>query len=75
MVKSFRKYDRLFMYEAGIHHYMARSEDAVDDSEAEMLPDERAVIAERAAEVSELDDDEFVSVDELAEELDIDRDE
>jgi hypothetical protein len=53
---------------------MARSEDTVDDSEAEMLPDERAMIAERAAELSELDDDEFVSVDELADALDIDRD-
>jgi len=63
------------MYEAAICRRMARSEDAVDDSEAEMLPDERAVITERAAELSELDDDDFVSVEELAAELDIDRDE
>lgn len=63
------------MYKAAILRYMARSEDTTGDSEAEMLPDERAVIAERGAELSELDDDEFVSVDELAAELDLDRDE
>ena len=54
---------------------MARSEDTVDDSEAEMLPDERAIIPERAAELSELDDEEFVSVGELAAELGLDCDE
>lgn len=45
-----------------------------DPDEGDMLPDERAVIAERASDLDELDDDEFLTVDELREKLDLDRD-
>ena len=34
-----------------------------------MLPDERAVIADRAPELDELDDEEFISTDEVASKL------
>jgi hypothetical protein len=40
-----------------------------------MLPDERVVIAERAAELSKLDDDEFATVDELAAKISVERNE
>ncbi|QLH80985.1 hypothetical protein [Halosimplex pelagicum] len=38
-------------------------------AESEMLPDEREAIAERAGDLDELDDDEFLTTDELAEKL------
>lgn len=37
--------------------------------EADMLPDERAAIAERASDLDEMDDDEFLSVEELRDKL------
>lgn len=37
--------------------------------EDDMLPDERAVIAERLDDLEELDEDEFLTVGELGEEL------
>jgi len=44
--------------------------DRVDrDPEEDMLPDERAVIADRAPELDELDDEEFLSTDEVASKL------
>ena len=39
--------------------------------ESEMLPDEKAVIAERASDLDEMDDDEFLSVDKLRDQLDL----
>lgn len=54
---------------------MTRSKESADDPEKEMLPDERAVIAERAAKFSELDDDEFATVNELAAKIGVERDE
>lgn len=42
--------------------------------EDEMLPDERAMIAERAGDLDELDDDEFLTTEEVAENLGIDLD-
>ncbi|MFC7076727.1 hypothetical protein [Haloarcula halophila] len=42
------------------------------ETEAEMLPDERAAIAERGSDLDEMDD-EFLSIDELAEKLDFER--
>jgi hypothetical protein len=48
------------------------SDDATSDQdEAEMLPDERAVIAERASDLDKMDEDEFLSVDELREQLNL----
>lgn len=38
----------------------------------EMLPDERAVIAERAVDFDELDDDDYLTTDEVSEKLGID---
>ena len=43
-----------------------------DSKEAEMLPDEAAVLPERGLLLDETDDDELVTVDEAADELDID---
>lgn len=43
--------------------------------EDDMLPDERAVITERAGDLDEPDGDEFLSTDELAAKLGFDRDE
>ena len=40
-----------------------------------MLPDERAVIADRAPDLEELDEDEFLSTDEMASKLGFERDE
>ena len=39
-----------------------------------MLPDERQVIAERIADLDELDDDEFLSIEVLADDLGFERD-
>jgi len=52
------------------------TEDELSDSpsESEMLPDEREVIAERVADLDELDAEDFLTVDELANALEIDRD-
>ena len=41
-------------------------------SEDDMLPDEREVIAERASDLDELDEDDYLSVEEVAEDLGID---
>jgi len=54
---------------------MPRSGETADDPAKAMLPDERAVIVERAAELSELNDDEFATVDDVAAELEFERDE
>jgi len=43
--------------------------------EDDMLPDESEVIAERVGDLDELDAEEFLSADELADALDIDRQE
>ncbi|WP_324759720.1 hypothetical protein [Haloarcula montana] len=43
------------------------------ETEAEMLPDERAAIAERGSDLDEMDDEEFLSIGELAEKLDFER--
>jgi len=43
-------------------------------SEDDMLPDEREVIAERVADLDDLDEDEYLSVVEMAESLDIELD-
>lgn len=43
-------------------------------SEDDMLPDEREVIAERAADLDDLDEDDFLSVEEIADQLDIELD-
>lgn len=54
---------------------MAADGDTSEDTdESDMLPDEREVIAERAPDLDELDDDEFLTVDDLAEKLGLDRD-
>lgn len=52
----------------------ADREPSDDPPESDMLPDERAVIMERLDDLDELDEDEFLTVDELAEKLGIDRD-
>ena len=54
---------------------MPRSGETADDPAKAMLHDERVVIVERAAELSELNDDEFATVDEVAAELEFERDE
>lgn len=46
---------------------------AAAHDEAEMLPDESDVIAERAPDLDEMDDDEFLSVDELRDQLEPDQ--
>ncbi|MFW5978107.1 MAG: hypothetical protein ACOCP2_02590 [Halohasta sp.] len=53
---------------------MSQPDRATDPAE-EMLPDERAVIADRAVDLDELDEDEFRSVEELASELGFERSE
>ena len=50
---------------------MPRSGETADDPAKAMLPDERAVIVERAAELSELNDDDIITVDKLGVELDL----
>ena len=42
--------------------------------ESDMLPDEREVIAERMGDLDELDEDDRLTVEEVADELDIDLD-
>lgn len=44
-----------------------------DPPEAEMLPDEREVIAERAPDLDKLDGDEYLTTAELAEKLGFER--
>jgi len=44
------------------------------DDDGELLPDEQAAIEEREHLLDELDDDEMLTVDEVAEDLDIDLD-
>lgn len=53
---------------------MATDDEAARSAEDDMLPDERAVIAERALDLDELDDDEFLDLEEVAEDLDVDLD-
>lgn len=42
--------------------------------EDDILPDEREVIAERASDLDELDDEDYLSVSEVAENLDLELD-
>ena len=49
-----------------------RSPDPDDDEE--LLPDEAAVIAERVGSIDEIDDDELLTTDEVAEKFGIDLD-
>jgi hypothetical protein len=51
---------------------MATDGEPAHPPEDDMLPDERELIAERAEDLHELDDEEFLSVEEVAEKLDID---
>jgi len=44
-----------------------------EEDAKEILPDEAAVIAERAPDLEELDEDEFLSAEEMASKLGIDR--
>ena len=44
------------------------------DPEEDMLPDERAVIADRAPDLDELDEEEFLSTDEVASKLGFEQD-
>lgn len=53
---------------------MATDGEAHQPPEDEMLPDERELIAERVGDLDELDEDEFLSTDEVAENLGIDLD-
>ena len=41
-------------------------------AEDDMLPDEREVLPERGEQLDEIDDDELLTVDEVAENLDLD---
>ncbi|GAA0276335.1 hypothetical protein [Halobacterium noricense] len=43
-----------------------------EPNEGDMLPDERAVIAERVDELDELDEDDYLSVEDVADDLGID---
>jgi len=47
--------------------------DQEEEDPRELLPDEAAVIAERAPDLEELDEDEFLSAEEMASKLGIDR--
>ncbi len=47
--------------------------DSASQPEDDMLPDERDVIAERAEDLDDLDAEEFLSTDELADALGIER--
>lgn len=53
---------------------MASDGERAQPSDDEMLPDERAVIAERAREIADLDEDDFLSAEAIAEALELDRD-
>ena len=49
------------------------SEQSRKSREDDMLPDERHIITERISDLDELDDEEFLSIDELANELGFER--
>jgi hypothetical protein len=53
--------------------YISMARDDGGEPEADMLPDERAVIAEREEDLDELDADEFLTAAELAAKLGIER--
>lgn len=57
-----------------MRHMAVDGEHPDHEDEAEMLPDEAAVIAERVDSLDELDDDDYRTTDDVAESLGIDLD-
>lgn len=53
---------------------MSTDNDVREPPEDELLPDEQQVIAERLDDLDTLDEDEYLSVDELADQLGFDHD-